>query len=67
MMDKVEQLLDEYCDFTELVAPKDWRICGHHCSELRKMYDEIEKLEEITEKQKEWLSAQVARSNTDVE
>ena len=39
----LDQLIEEYSDFTNDVSPKHWRTTGHHITELKKMRDEIRK------------------------
>lgn len=54
----LDQLIEEYSDFTNDVSPKNWRTTGHHITELKNMKSEIEeKLSPITveEKEIEWV------------
>ena len=49
LMESVGKLIAEYDEFSKTVSPQDWRLTGHHFTELRKMKEEIEGLHEITE------------------
>jgi uncharacterized protein with PIN domain len=54
----IDQLIEEYSDFTNDVSPKHWRTTGHHITELKKMRDEIkDRLTPITieEKEIDWV------------
>lgn len=50
----LDELIEEYSDFTNDVSPKNWRTTGHHITELKKMKDDIEnRLTPITVEEKE--------------
>ena len=42
ILQSIENLIEEYNDFTMDVSPMDWRSTGHHLYELKKMKREIE-------------------------
>jgi DNA-binding ferritin-like protein len=50
--EKLGELMVEYEEFTKMVSPEDWRITGHHFTELRKMNEDIRALTEITPEQR---------------
>lgn len=54
-----------YEDFSKTVAPKYWRLTGHHFTELKKMKEDIDKFQEITKEDKEndWVRDQISESN----
>jgi len=61
VLDKIDELMEEYDKFTKMVAPKHWRVTGTDFTELRKMKDNVKGLTKITEKDKEnkWVRDQL--------
>jgi len=51
MLKMVDELINEYDEFTQSVSPKHWRTTGHHFAELRKMKEDIPTFTEITAKE----------------
>jgi hypothetical protein len=51
VLKKLDELYKIYEDLTNDVSPKYWRSTGHHLTELRKMKEDIEKFEAISDKE----------------
>jgi hypothetical protein len=56
----LNQLIEEYEDWSNDVSPSSWRLTGHHITELKKMKEEIERVNPISieEKENEWVKEQ---------
>lgn len=56
----IDELIEEYNDFTMDVSPRNWRANGHHLSELRKMKTDIKNFQPISveEKDNDWVKNQ---------
>jgi hypothetical protein len=52
---KLEQIIQEYDEFTKNVSPKHWRTCGEHYTNLKKTLNSIDRYSEITSEEKENL------------
>jgi len=54
---KLDSLIEEYDDLSRDVSPRQWRITGHHITDLKKMRQEVENLLPISveEKENEWV------------
>jgi len=62
----LDQLIEEYSDFTNDVSPKHWRTTGHHITVLKTMSDEIKgRLTPITIEEKEMGWVKDARKKDD--
>lgn len=62
----LDQLIEEYSDFTNDVSPKHWRTTGHHITVLKTMRDEIKgRLTPITIEEKEMGWVKDARKKDD--
>lgn len=61
VVNMINSFIEEYEKFTKTVSPKNWRITGHHFTELRKMKDDIVNFSELTKKEKEneWVRKQI--------
>ena len=46
------KLIMRYNGFSKSVSPKNWRTTGNHITELKKMLNEIDNLNEISEEEK---------------
>ena len=53
VLDKIDELMEEYDEFTTMISPKHWRVSGSDFTELRKMKDDVMEFTEATEKDKE--------------
>ena len=49
----IDDLINHYEDFTNDVSPNFWRTTGNHLTELKKMKDDLERLREISDSEKE--------------
>ena len=61
MIIKIGTLMKEYYNFTKEVSPNNWRTTGTHYSNLRKMKEEIQNFDQITDEQKEigWVKKEL--------
>jgi hypothetical protein len=53
VINRLDRLIEEYEDFTNDVSPKHWRTTGHHLTELKRMKEDISRISEITEPEKD--------------
>ncbi len=56
----IDKLYEAYSDFINDVSPKNWRITGHHLTELSVMKEDIGRFSEITKEESEidWVKDQ---------
>lgn len=50
MLEKIKELVKDYNKFTRRVCPSQYRITGQHLQALRVMSQEIENLNEISQR-----------------
>jgi hypothetical protein len=53
ILTNLENLINQYDDFSKSVDSKHWRITGHHFTDLNRIYQEFKEFTEISEKHKE--------------
>ncbi len=49
---RLEDFFKVYDEFTMDVCPSQWRIVGHHVTDMRSMYKEVNEFKEMTDEQK---------------
>jgi hypothetical protein len=61
MIQKVDDFMKNFDDFSRSISPSDWRTIGSYYKELKKFKDDIPFFKPITKKdlEKEWVKLQV--------